>query len=274
MSNVSENHKAVEITDYVADGIRVERYQPIKTSDRNGGTIVLVHGGTQASWAWEHFAPILAQAGYDVHALNWAGRGGSAVLTDEALIRMSIRDVVRDIDKVMSHIGGNPVLIGHSMGGMACQLYAAEHPVRALVLLAPVVPREAKPEPVEIPIDLDRLWSPPTRDVAKTLFFDGLEPEDCDRYLGLICPESPLRCFEATRFTLSLDTDRISVPVMIVSGGKDALTPALTGEALSRLYGATFRTLPEAGHNLLLGKRAVQVSGIVLPWLQSVRGSV
>ncbi|WP_311273609.1 MULTISPECIES: alpha/beta hydrolase [unclassified Rhizobium] len=274
MSDIGTHDGLVQITDYFADGIRVERYQSTQTSNENTEKLVLVHGGTQASWAWEQFAPILAEAGYDVHVLNWFGRGGSGEVKDEELIRMSIRDVVPDIHKVVSHIGGKPILIGHSMGGMACQLYAAEHTVGALVLLAPVVPAEAKPDPVEVPIDLEVLWSPPTRDLAKALFFGGLEQDECDRYIDRMCPESPVRCFEATRFTLSVDPGRINVPVLIVSGESDLLTPLSTGEALAKLYNATFRTLSGAGHNLLLGKRAGEVTDIAIPWLLNLRVSI
>ncbi|QTG16899.1 alpha/beta hydrolase (plasmid) [Agrobacterium tumefaciens] len=261
----------VEPTVYMADGISVDRYQSQEPNE-SSKTLVLVHGGTQASWAWEQMAPFLAQAGHDVHALNWSGRGGSANVTDEALLRLSIRDVVRDIHKVTSRLDKVPTLIGHSMGAMACQLYAAEHRVQALVLLAPVVPKEASPHPVEVLIDLDCLWSPPSREVAFEMFFDGLTLEDQQRYQLRIVPESPLRCYEATRFTLSVNIERIGVPAMIVSGNDDPLTPAETGKALARLYNAAFSILPGVGHNMMLGERAAQVSNIVLPWLRTVAG--
>jgi pimeloyl-ACP methyl ester carboxylesterase len=45
---------------------------------------------------------------------------------------------VADIEMAVDRIGRPPVLIGHSMGGMLAQIYAASHPVPGLALLAPV----------------------------------------------------------------------------------------------------------------------------------------
>ena len=89
---------------------------------------------------------------------------------------MSITDVVDDIDKVARCFDTPPVLIAHSMGGLAAQLYASAHEVAALVLLSPVVPPNVGATPIELPIgDMEAPWGPPPPDVARQLFFQGLD---------------------------------------------------------------------------------------------------
>ncbi|WP_194482195.1 alpha/beta hydrolase [Bradyrhizobium sp. CCBAU 53338] len=252
---------------YSVDGILVERYCAEPGSGSPRRKIVCVHGGTQASWAWQDCAPAFAAAGLDVHALNWLGRNGSAPLEHDQLLRMSIADVVQDIRKVTQRFDAPPLLVGHSMGGLACQLYAQTYETKALLLLAPVVTRETNSDPIEMPISMDSLFSPPPREMAYTMFFQALDPARSKHYYDLLVPESPVRCYEATRFTLSVNPARINVPVQIVSGALDILTPAPTGEALAKLYNAEYRVEPELGHNLTLGDKAKCLAESLAPWL-------
>jgi non-heme chloroperoxidase len=84
--------------------------------------LIGVHGGCHASWSWQEHAPVYAAAGYEVHALNWRGRGGSAAINDDSFVNMSIADVVDDIDKVARCFDTPPVLIAHSMGACCTAL--------------------------------------------------------------------------------------------------------------------------------------------------------
>ncbi|MBM7046311.1 alpha/beta hydrolase [Rhizobium lusitanum] len=258
----------VQLDDYVMDGIRIERYRQVSQPNKRGD-IICVHGGGQASWAWQDTAPIYAAGGFDVHALNWLGRNGSDAIEPGELLTMSIADVVHDISKVAQQFESPPILVAHSMGALASQIYAQGHDVRALLLLTPVVPREAGAETVEMPISMDRLWGPPPLEVASQFFFQGLDEEHCKKYYALLVAESPLRAYEATRFTLSVDPARITMPVAIVSGALDTLTPASAGEALAKLYKADYRVEPHQGHNALLGDNAKRLAESLVPWLQS-----
>src|SRR5258707_1202364 len=113
---------------YDIDGIRVERFTTAPKDAAQRPPLICVHGGCHASWSWQEHAPVYADAGYEVHALNWRGRGGSAAINDDSFVKMSIADVVDDIEKVARCLDTPPVLIAHSMGGLAAQLYtSAQH---------------------------------------------------------------------------------------------------------------------------------------------------
>jgi pimeloyl-ACP methyl ester carboxylesterase len=152
---------------YDIDGIRVERFTTAPKDAAQRPPLICVHGGCHASWSWQEHAPVYAAAGYEVHALNWRGRGGSAAINDDSFVNMSIADVVDDIEKVARCFDTAPILIAHSMGGLAAQLYASAHEVGALVLLTPVVPSNVGATPIELPIDMDAPWGPVIPALAK-----------------------------------------------------------------------------------------------------------
>src|SRR5260221_664798 len=181
---------------------------------------------------------------------------------------MSIADVVDDIDKVARCFDTPPVLIAHSMGGLAAQLYASAHEVGALVLLTPVVPSNVGATPHELPIgDMDAPWGPPPPDLARQMFFQGLDDMQAAHFYALLVPESPLRVYEATRWSLAVDATKLTAPILIVSGALDILTPPETGAALAALYGATYQLEPAHGHNVLLGEGARRIAEDVIAWL-------
>ena len=230
--------------------------------------LICVHGGCHASWSWQEHAPVYAAAGYEVHALNWRGRGGSAAINDDSFVKMSIADVVDDIEKVARCFDTPPVLIAHSMGGLAAQLYASAHEVGALVLLTPVVPSNVGATPHELPIgDMDAPWGPPPPDLARQMFFRGLDDMQAAHFYALLVPESPLRVYEATRWSLAVDATKLTAPILIVSGALDILTPPETGAALAALYGATYQLEPAHGHNVLLGEGARRIAEDVIAWV-------
>jgi pimeloyl-ACP methyl ester carboxylesterase len=256
---------------YKADGIFVERYTSPKSDSAPSSRppVLLVHGGCHAAWCWSEHAPIYSSAGYEVHALNWLGRGGSDLISDAQLTEASFPDVVEDIEKVAGQLAEPPILIAHSMGALAAQLYAMKHNVRALVLLTPVVPSNVGATPIEIPIDLAQPWGPPPPEVARQLFFQGLDDEASERAFGLLVHESSRRVYDATRWTVPVDVSKFNMPMMVLSGALDVLTPPDTGEKLARLYGADYHVEPELGHNVLLGSGARRVAEKVTQWLDA-----
>jgi pimeloyl-ACP methyl ester carboxylesterase len=253
---------------YDIDGIRVERFTTAPKEAARRPRLICVHGGCHASWTWHEHAAVYAAAGYDVHALNWRGRGGSEPLDDDVFVNMSIADVVDDIDTVARCFGMPPVLIGHSMGGLAAQLYASAHEVSALVLLTPGVPSNVGAIPIELRIgDMNSPWGPPPPDVARQMFFQGLDDMQAAHFNALLVPESPLRVYEATRWSLAVDATKLTAPILIVSGALDRLTPPKTGAALAALYGATYQLEPAHGHNVLLGEGARRIAADVTAWV-------
>ena len=100
-----------------------------------GPLVVLAHGMGDSRQAYRFLAPALVAAGYRVAAVDLRGHGESSVGWEGH----SRTDIAGDLIKLVEHLGGPAVLIGHSIAGGAVTIAAATAPhlVTALVELAP-----------------------------------------------------------------------------------------------------------------------------------------
>lgn len=254
------------VSEYRVGGLRVEHAAPDGKPARQR-PLIFVHGGCGGSWTWTYFLPFFAEAGWDCHALNWYDHGGSDPHPTVPLISRGIADVTEEIALVARQFGTPPILIGHSMGGMAVQKYAESHEVSALVLVTPVVPAPVAGDPIELPVDMERPWNPPPFPMARELFFQGSSDEDAEQYYALMCRESPRCVYEATRWTVPIDKVTVSGPILVVAGAIDILTPPSTGRALADYYAADYRCLLGRGHNVPLEPRWRETAGMIGRWL-------
>jgi pimeloyl-ACP methyl ester carboxylesterase len=251
--------------EYRIHGVRVEHVPPATQTSKP--PLIFIHGGCQGSWSWKNFLPFFAELGWDCHALNWYGHNGSDPHSTEPFFKRGIADVTEEIAHVAGQFDTPPILIAHSMGGLASQKYAESHSVSALVLLTPVVPAQVGGDIIELPVDFEQPWGPPPFEVSMDLFFQGLTQDEARPYYPLLCPESPRCVFEATRWTVPIDKVRVSGPILVVSGELDILTPPSTGRGLADFYGVDYRYLRGRGHNLLLEPNWRETAGIIAGWL-------
>lgn len=87
-----------------------------------------------SAWYWEGYQRCLADHGYESHAVNLRGHHGSRPVRD--IGKVHLREYVDDALEV-AHSLGNPIVIGHSMGGLIAQKVAEAGACRALVLMPP-----------------------------------------------------------------------------------------------------------------------------------------
>jgi pimeloyl-ACP methyl ester carboxylesterase len=108
--------------------------------------LVLVHGGAAHSRWWDHMAPLLLDGATTVLAVDQAGHGDSD-RRDRYDVDSWADDVVAlatDPDIVGAHTG-QPVLVGHSMGGLVSWAAAVRHGDRlagVVVIDAPIGDRD------------------------------------------------------------------------------------------------------------------------------------
>lgn len=93
-----------------------------------GRDLVLVHGLTDASGTWGPITGALAET-HRVTTLDLRGMGASEDADDYSSIGM-----VRDIEAVVGAAGiTDPLVIGHSLGGVVVTVYAATAQVRGVI---------------------------------------------------------------------------------------------------------------------------------------------
>jgi pimeloyl-ACP methyl ester carboxylesterase len=251
-----------EYDEWTIDGVRVEAYGT--ASERL--PLVLVHGGTQGSWAWENVAPRLAEIGWQALCLNWFNHNGSRNLPEREALTRSIADVSVEIGLVARKLGRTPALVGHSMGALAALAYASRADVAALALITPVVPSAHAGEAIPIPVDFDALWMPPP-EMVDQLFWDAVDATSAARYTSLMTPESPKAVFEATRWGLDVDTAGVSAPALVFGADRDLLVPEELVRSLANDLGARYTRLVDQGHGVPLNPAWEGVTAEIDEWL-------
>ena len=96
-------------------------------------TFGLVHGAWHGAWCWNRLVPSLEARGHRVVAVELPAEDPAAGLKRYAEI---VAEALGDADDV--------VLVGHSLGGCALPLIAAQRPVRHLVYLCALIPVPGK----------------------------------------------------------------------------------------------------------------------------------
>jgi pimeloyl-ACP methyl ester carboxylesterase len=101
----------------------------------DGPPIIFVHGGGQTRHSWHATARTLAELGWFTIALDQRGHGDSAWDTEG---RYHYTDFAGDLEAVVQSLDQKPVLVGASLGGIACLLAEGSRPqpfARALILV-------------------------------------------------------------------------------------------------------------------------------------------
>ena len=107
--------------------------------------VVLCHGFLDVGWSFDAVAHRLVDAGYCVASFDWRGHGGTEWIGDGGYYHFP--DYVLDLEELLPQLTDRPVhLVGHSMGGSACAMYAAARPerLRTLTLVEGIGPHEIK----------------------------------------------------------------------------------------------------------------------------------
>lgn len=111
-------------------------------------TVLFLHGSGQTRQSWRNALPAAAKRGYRALALDMRGHGDSEWAPDGMY---GLTQFAEDLREVVNYIGGQPVLVGASLGGLASLLVAATSPppVRALVLVD-ITPRVERTGATEV----------------------------------------------------------------------------------------------------------------------------
>jgi non-heme chloroperoxidase len=234
-----------------------------------GTTFVLLHGITLGIASW---APQLRGLDGRVVAVSQRGHGqsrtGTAGYTFERLAR-DLAEVLVELDV------RDAVLVGHSMGGMIAQFFALSCPdelarVRRLVLVAtsagpvvasPLAALVTVAGTAALSVAERRGRGPLPKSVSvwgsRLVFGADPSPADVELLRGMVDAMSPGALAALLPHLLTFDVrDRlgsITLPVHVVAGSRDLLTPPRTARAIAeRVPVARLTVLPGCGHMVML----------------------
>ena len=242
------------------EGHRVHYYAE---GPADGPVVVLVHGLGGRAEDWRNLAPWLAKAGYRVYMPDLIGYGRSE---KPAEFSYSVPDEAEAVVGFLDALGLKRVdLGGWSMGGWIVVRIASEHSerVRRLILF-----------------DAAGITEKPAWD---TRLFTPQTPAELDQLDALLMPHPPqvpafiaqdilrvsrqnawvIRRALGTMLTGRDATDtllpKLKMPVLIVWGAEDRITPLSQGEKMHRLVPQSqLEVIPGCGH-LAPGQCAAQI---------------
>jgi pimeloyl-ACP methyl ester carboxylesterase len=243
-------------------------------SESHRTPLVFIHGAWHASWCWEeNFIPFFAREGFVCHSFDFRGHGRSE--GREALHSFHLRDYADDLVQVVEAAKEPPVLIAHSMGGLVAQLYAQDHDVAGLVLLAPVPVNGvgygyARAHPVPfLKFLLTRKGKAMIsgKKLSKSLFFSQDIPDELfQKYYRELQDESFRALFENGR-GIEKEPLKNGPPLLIVEAGRDAVISGKRLAETARLYGTELATLDDVAHDVMIDVEWRKCAELVSGWL-------
>ncbi|GMQ94450.1 MAG: alpha/beta hydrolase [Acidimicrobiia bacterium] len=239
--------------------------------------IVFVHGAWHGAWCWyEHFTEFFADHGYASYSIDLRGHGGS----DGSVRAARIAHYVHDVRRLVLELDHDPVLVGHSMGGLVVQQYLSQYRAAAGVLLAPVPVKGAigatmrviRDHPVaflraNISLSLGPIVDDPHRAIS-LLFGPQMRAADARRYVELLQDESYPAYLE-----MIIDlarTSRVHDPMLVLGAQFDAIFSPAEIKATARAYNTEAVIFGGMGHDMMLEPGWEGPARTILDWLNSV----
>ncbi len=249
--------------------------------------IVFIHGMFMTPLCWENWIADYQSKGYSCIAPAWPGRDQPIDVQrkkhpDPELGRLNLQAVVECMEAAIQSVGGEPVLIGHSMGGLVVQLLLQKGRGSAGVAIDPAAPQGV----------LTTAWSyirsnfpsinpfvPASQPVEMSFerfqyaFVNTLPLEQqraaYDRY---VVPESRGVPWQSLSSVARVDFKKPHAPLLITAGEKDHIIPPSLNKSNYQRYKAgnsvtELKVFPGRDHFIIGEPGWQEVADFVLSWL-------
>ncbi|WP_062291961.1 alpha/beta hydrolase [Demequina phytophila] len=255
--------------------------------------VVFVHGLWIHATAWQPWQELFAEHGYTSTAPGWPGDKDTVAETREdpsGLDRVGIAQIVDHYAGVIGGLGGTPIAVGHSFGGLVAQELLARGVVRGAVAIDPAPIKGVTALPFsQLKSGFPVLKNPANknRTVALTAkefhysFGNAISEEECNAIFDTFVIPGPGRpLFEdataafVTRSPAAVDTHLATRgPLLLTSGGEDHVVPSVVTRQVAKMYADHTTSITDLheyegrGHSLTLDNGWKDVAEDVLAWL-------
>ncbi|MGK2871685.1 MAG: alpha/beta hydrolase [Alphaproteobacteria bacterium] len=253
-------------------------------------TILMVHGAFGGGWAFDKFQSHFETFGYSCIAPDLRHHDQEpGQLPSPELARTSLRDYLHDLEALIDTLEGEVVLMGHSMGGLLCQMLAARGHGTRLVLLAPSPPAGIIPATsMEMLTAFGTFASgmgwgqnslAPDRKTAADHALPHMSGRPKKAILDRLMPESGYALYEIMCWMLDphqasrVDARKVVCPVLAIAGSHDSINAPDTVRQVARRYGdrADFHCVENVGHWVLDGPKWQEIAQHCVDWLEQTR---
>jgi pimeloyl-ACP methyl ester carboxylesterase len=244
-----------------------------------GPPVLLVHGYFGLAVAFERMMERLTGAGHRCVAIDLRGHGESALAGD--LGKVSIHDYADDVERVARQLG-DPIIVGHSMGGLLAQIAAVRDAAKGIVLLSPAPPRGipvlslrlAIHQAKYMPAILTSRVVVPGRTDLRALVLNRVPESERERLLDFMVPDSGRAALQMSVLGVPVDRQRVKVPVLVIAGDADLFIPISRGRRVAARYDAPILVAPGRGHMLIIEPGYEELCEWIADWSRSTFNSV
>jgi pimeloyl-ACP methyl ester carboxylesterase len=248
-------------------------------------TIVFIHGMYMNSLCWEKWITLFQAKGYRCLAPDWPGRDKPVEVLrknhpDPQLGRLTLSGVLDHYADTIRTLNDKPILIGHSMGGLAVQLLLQRDIAAAGVALDPappmgvfttkwsflksnwphITPFVSGSRPIEMSFERFQYTFVNTMPLA----------EQRAAYERYVTPES--RRVPRESLTARIDFTKPHPPLLLIAGSDDNIIPASLVRSNHGKYQRSpsiteFKEFAGRTHFIVGQKNWEEVANHILAWL-------
>jgi pimeloyl-ACP methyl ester carboxylesterase len=255
-------------------------------------TIVLIHGLWLTPRSWEGWIARYQKAGYNVLAPSWPGleREVEAIRNDPSPLKgLKLKTVVDHYDRIIRKLDAQPILMGHSFGGLIVQMLVDRGLGSAAVLLDSAQPAGVPVLPLAtiratLPIlgnpfsyNSTTSFTPAQFNYAFTNELNEIESRKVyDRYAipaaNQILWDAALDLLNPNGSSKVNFRNANRAPILFIAGGNDHLVPVAINKANLRKYvqgsGAItdYREFPNRTHHTVGQKGWEAVADHAIQW--------
>jgi pimeloyl-ACP methyl ester carboxylesterase len=206
---------------------------------------------------------------------------------DSMLGKTSLLDYVNDLEQEILQLNMEPIVMGHSMGGLLAQILGSRDLAKALVLLTPAPPSGIMSlSPGTIKCFWNVLakwgfWKTANRQIFDEAVYSLLHlmPEDQQKIIfdkfvyesGRAASEIGFWFLDSKRASY-VDSIKIKCPVLVISGSEDRITPATIVEKIAKKYEplSTYRSFENHAHWVIGEPGWQEIADYISEWLDNI----
>jgi len=251
----------------------------------------MIHGMWGGSWCWDNYKDFLEKKGY--HCVTATLRHHDTDPEDRPDTKLgttSLLDYAKDLEQEILQLESKPIVMGHSMGGLLAQILGSRDLTEALVLLTPASPcgiLSIRPSVIKSFWSILTkwgFWKTPHHQTFDEAVYSLLHlmPEDQQKIIfdKFVC-ESGRAATEIGFWFLDpkkasyVDASKVKCPVLVISGSKDRITPAVITEKIAKKYKplSTYKSFANHAHWVIGEPGWQEIAGYVSEWLISTTTS-
>ncbi len=255
--------------------------------------VVFIHGLWLHADSWGPWMDVFGDAGYEPSAPSWPGTPDTveaARASADSIAGKGIAEVVDHYTRIIGDLPAEPIVIGHSFGGLVAQLLLSNGSAAAAVAIDPAPIRGVLYlPPSALRVASIALRNPANRNRAISLtaeqfrygFANAVSADEAATLYARWAIPSPGRpLFEAATANFlphspaKADTRKADRgPLLVTAGGRDHTVPPAISRATVRLYGKShavtdLRQFPDRGHSLTIDSGWREIADGSLSWLK------